>query len=49
MTEAHNIFTYGSVLALLETIAGELLQVATRWRRDRCDVSPRHHPLSGER
>jgi hypothetical protein len=35
VTEAHRIFTHASVVALIETVAGELLHVAARWRRDR--------------
>jgi hypothetical protein len=35
VAQLHNIFTHASVWALIETVAGELLQVATRWRRDR--------------
>lgn len=35
MVEAHKIFTHASVVALIETVAGTLRQVAARWRRDR--------------
>ena len=35
VTQAHKIFTHASVPALIETVAGAILQMAPQWQRDR--------------